>query len=54
VNIEPGYIITSINDKPIGSVNELIKIVREYKGAIVFNGYYENYPGEFPYTFELN
>lgn len=53
-NIEPGYIITSINDKEVRTVNDLIKIVKEYKGPIVFNGYYENYPGEFPYTFELN
>lgn len=53
-NIEPGYIITSINDKEVRTVNELIQIVESYKGPIVFNGYYENYPGEFPYTFELN
>ena len=53
-NIEPGYIITSINDKEVRTVNELIQIVESYKGPIVFNGYYENYPGEFPYTFDLN
>ena len=54
VNIEPGYIITSINDKTVRTVNDFIAIITEYKGPIVFNGYYENYPGEFPYTFDLN
>lgn len=53
-NIEPGYIITSINDTEVRTVNELIEIVKNYRGPIVFNGYYENYPGEFPYTFNLN
>ena len=53
-NIEPGYIITSINDEKVRTVNQLIEIVRGYSGPIVFNGYYENYPGEFPYTFKLN
>ena len=53
-NIEPGYIITSINDEKVRTVNRLIEIIREYSGPIVFNGYYENYPGEFPYTFNLN
>ena len=53
-NIEPGYIITSINDKEVRTVNELVEIIKDYKGPIVFNGYYENYPGEFPYTFMLN
>ncbi len=53
-NIEPGYIITSINNEKVSTVNKLIEIIEEYRGSIVFNGYYENYPGEFPYTFNLN
>lgn len=53
-NIEPGYIITSINDKEVKTVNEFIAMVTDYKGTIVLNGYYENYPGQFPYTFTLN
>lgn len=53
-NIEPGYIITSINDIEVRTVNKFIEIIEEYKGSVVFNGYYENYPGEFPYTFNLN
>lgn len=52
-NIEPGYIITSINEKRVTSVNDLIALVEGYSGSIVFNGYYQNYPGQFPYTFRL-
>lgn len=53
-NIEPGYIITSINDEKVATVNDLIATLENYNGTVVFNGYYENYPGEFPYTFTLN
>jgi len=53
-NIEPGYIITSINEKKVTSVNDLIEIVNDYDGSVVFNGFYENYPGEFPYTFTID
>ena len=53
-NIEPGYIITSINREKVTTVNEVLKLVTDYSGSIVFNGYYENYPGEFPYTFSIN
>ena len=53
-NIEPGYIITSINKQSITTVNELISFVENHDGTLVLNGYYENYPGEFPYTFNLD
>jgi serine protease Do len=53
-NIEPGYIITSINKEKVATVNEVLELVTDYSGSIVFNGYYENYPGEFPYTFSIN
>lgn len=53
-NIEPGYVITTINDRRVTTVNELINIVSGYSGSIVFNGYYDNYPGQFPYTFSLD
>jgi len=52
-NIEPGYIITSVNNKRINSVNEFVDYVKGYSGTLVLNGYYENYPGEFPYTFDI-
>jgi Do/DeqQ family serine protease len=53
-NIEPGYIITSINKNKVATVNEIIETMTNYSGSVVFNGYYENYPGEFPYTFSVD
>lgn len=53
-NIEPGYVITSINKKKIITVNDFIEVVKNYSGPVVLNGYYTNYPGEFPYTFTID
>lgn len=50
-NMDPGYIITKINEKPIRNVQSLIKELENHKGMVVLEGFYENYPGEFPYAF---
>ena len=50
-NMDPGYIITSVNDNPISNVDEFIEAYKEASGEIWFNGYYETYPGEWPYKF---
>lgn len=50
-NIEPGYIITSINEIPVDGANEAVKVLTEAKGVIILDGYYEKYPGSFPYKF---
>lgn len=50
-NLEPGYIITSVNNIKVESVNQLIAFLKENKGTVVLEGFYENYPGEYPYTF---
>jgi Do/DeqQ family serine protease len=52
INIEPGYIITSLNDQEIDSVDSFIKLYKEAKKEVRLKGYYRNYPGEFPYVFE--
>ncbi len=49
----PGYIITSINDKPIDSVNDLMKALKIADGQVVLEGKYERYPGVYPYTFTM-
>ncbi len=53
-NMDPGYIITKINEKPIGNVQEFIKELENHKGMVVLEGFYENYPGEFPYAFIID
>ncbi len=51
-NIDPGYIITSCNNQHVENVDDLIKLL-EQKGRIFLEGFYENYPGEYPYIFDL-
>ena len=50
-NMEPGYIITSINDKPIKDIDMLVDYLEQNKGTIYLEGFYEKYPGEYPYSF---
>ena len=51
--IEPGFIITKVNGRKVTTVNELIKLINGYKGKLNISGFYENYPGEFPYVVEV-
>jgi serine protease Do len=53
-NLEPGLVITKANNLKIGSASELIEFLEHKKGTVVFEGFYENYPGEYPYTFVLD
>lgn len=51
-NLEPGYIVTMANRTNIQSAEDLVAFLKEEKGTVVLEGYYQNYPGKFPYTFE--
>lgn len=50
-NIEPGYIITKINNIEVTEVKKLVEYLTTHTGEIMLEGYYENYPGLFPYMF---
>ena len=50
-NMDPGYIITKINNQKIDSVDEVVSQLEKLRGRVYLDGFYENYPGEFPYTF---
>jgi len=50
-NMDPGFIITSINDVQVGNVDELLAELNKTSGRVYLEGYYENYPGKYPYTF---
>ena len=52
-NMEPGYIITSLNGNRISSASELVNQLQNSKGSVILEGYYENYVGNFPYTFNM-
>ena len=47
----PNYIITSVNNKKIKSVDELIAIINSSNDKITLDGFYEKYKGKYPYSF---
>ena len=52
INIEPGYLITSINGMKIMDVNDFIAKLNNSTSEIQLKGVYKSYPGIFPYVFE--
>ncbi len=51
--IEPGFIITKANGKKIENVNQLLLVLAALPKKLQLIGFYENYPGEFPYEIEM-
>ncbi len=49
--MEPGYIITKINETPVENADHFIKILSETRGRIFLEGYYEQYGGPWWYAF---
>ncbi|MBK8699161.1 MAG: Do family serine endopeptidase [Saprospiraceae bacterium] len=52
--LEPGYIITRANGVSVETVADILKIIERKGETLDLVGFYENYPGEFPYNIELN
>lgn len=50
-NMEPGFIITAMNDRPVASVGELSRRLQEVQGKVVLEGIYEGYEGKYYYAF---
>lgn len=52
--VKEGFIITKINDKPVKSVDEVIEMLSDKKGSVMFEGIYESDPDDtFYYGFGL-
>jgi serine protease Do len=51
--MDPGYIITKVNDKRVSSVDEMITEFKNTKGTVMLEGFYENFPGEYYYAFKV-
>ena len=49
--MDPGFIVTHINEKPIESASKLIAELEKLEGRIVLQGVYEKYEGPFWYVF---
>ncbi len=53
-SMDPGYIITRVNDQYVSSVDELLVILAQNRGKkVMLEGFYEEYPGEYYYTFRV-
>lgn len=53
-NMDPGFIITNLDNRRIGSVKELIKQLEEASGKVMLEGIYEHYPGSYYYAFPID
>ncbi|MBK9272038.1 MAG: trypsin-like peptidase domain-containing protein [Saprospiraceae bacterium] len=53
-NMIPNYIITHVNGQKVNSVDELIKAMEKSNDKISFDGFYEEYRGRYPYSFNKN
>ncbi|MEZ4986145.1 MAG: trypsin-like peptidase domain-containing protein [Saprospiraceae bacterium] len=51
-NMEPGFVITSINNKQVSDVEHAIRLLKRTKGSVVISGIYEHYEGEYYYSFD--
>ena len=50
-NMEIGFVITHINDAKIASLDDALRAVGTARGKVVLTGVYEEFPGEYLYTF---
>jgi len=51
--MDPGYIITKVNDKRVTSVDEILSELKNTTGTVMLEGFYENFPGEYYYAFKV-
>ena len=52
--MDTGYIITKVGEVRVSSVPEVVNELKKKNGKEVYlEGFYENYPGEYYYTFEV-
>jgi serine protease Do len=51
VKMKEEYIITSVNGNDVSTVKELIHELLRTNDMIVLDGFYEKYPGDYPYAF---
>ncbi len=52
--MDPGYIITKVNDIPVQDVSTFLEVLASLKGEkVMLEGFYKKYPGEYYYTFRV-
>lgn len=50
-NMDPGFVITQVNDERTDDAEEVLKAIRKAKKRVMIAGVYENYEGEYYYGF---
>ena len=50
-NMDPGFVITKVNDTKIVSIEELTAAIEKSDEKVMLEGVYEDYPGEYYYAF---
>ncbi len=50
-NMELGFIITSINDRPVENIDDVVVALGDKNGLVMLGGVYEEYDGEYYYEF---
>jgi serine protease Do len=53
-NMDPGFIITKIDNRKISAINDLIRAIEKASGKVMLEGVYENYAGEYYYAFPVD
>ncbi|NJN77832.1 MAG: PDZ domain-containing protein [Saprospiraceae bacterium] len=51
-DLNPGFVITKVNDKTVKTVDEFLKLIDNTDDKIMLEGVYEDYPGEYYYAFK--
>ncbi len=52
-SMQPGFIITHLDGKPVSSVEEFTKALKGRKGGVMLEGIYEDRPGKYYYAFGM-
>lgn len=52
-NMEPGFIVEYFNEHKLVDTQEFIQHLKSAQGDVTLVGFYERYPGKFPYTFTI-
>lgn len=52
-DMEDGFVITSIDKKPVETVEDITEILENKKGGVMLEGIYPGYPGSYYYAFGM-
>lgn len=53
-NMDPGFIITKVDNQLVSNVEEVIGILEKASGKVMLEGVYEEFPGEYYYAFPID